>query len=1065
MAILLFSQIVNASVVAFDPQVDQLRFDVPGLSAASVRLSFDADLRHIGVSAGGIHFQLSAASSLGSFTRFSTLFDDGSLLIVGDDAAAAGDAGANALQGAAGADQLLGLDGNDTLDGGAGGDRMVGGNGADVYRVDHTGDRVVESVLDAGVDTVYSTLVNYTLPANVENGRIATVAAANLTGNAFDNLLFAGAGANRLDGGAGRDTVSYAFAAAGVTVNLADTGAQATGGSGSDTLVSIENLVGSAHDDRLTGNTLSNRLDGGAGADTMSGGRGSDSYVVDATGDQVIETESGVTGGTDVVSSRLASYTLGDNVEQGRILSRGTADLSGNALSNLLYAGAGDNRLDGGVGNDTVSYVDAGAGVSVNLVSTLAQATGGSGSDRLLNVENLVGSAHDDRLTGNAAANRLQGGVGNDTLEGGAGADTLDGGAGRDLYRVDNLGDLVIEADDAGGGIDLVASTLAAYTLGAGVEEGRIVSSGAANLTGNFAANLLYAGAGNNVIDGGGDGRDTVSYAFASAAVRVSLSTVAAQATGGSGSDTLLRIANLVGSAHADGLTGNALANQLDGGSGADTLTGGAGDDVYRVDSALDLIVEAAGGGVDRVDSSAASFTLGAQVEQGRIVAAGSADLTGNALDNLLVAGAGNNLIDGGSGRDTVSYAAAAAAVTVSLAAAGVQDTGGSGLDRLLAVEDLIGSAHDDLLSGNAAANRLDGGAGADTLRGGAGDDTYLIDEAGDQAIEADASPLVGGVDTVLVSATLGSYTMGIGIDVVATAAASPLGVWPAQLLFGNALDNRFIIHVAGGDSSLDGSAGSDTLVLDSSLPDRPGVSESLFIDGLAISLPAGSVTIDWTYTRVAGDNDDYIPGSTRLSITSIENLAVSGSNVDLLGDAQANRFELLDGNGTLDGGGGADTLNGAASYDMLIGGAGSDVFVFEPADEEMADQIVGFVSGVDRIAIVGAFGNGNTTIDGAVTRSAPGGFAASAELVVFSADITSPSLDAAAAAATIGSASSAYATGATRLFVVDSGSSSALFLFTSSAADATVSASELVQLALLSGTSQTVVGDYQFGA
>ncbi len=61
-----------------------------------------------------------------------------------------------------------------------------------------------------------------------------------------------------LDGAAGNDTVSYAFASAGVTVSLASAGAQATGGSGSDTLISIENLIGSGFNDSLTGNAGNN---------------------------------------------------------------------------------------------------------------------------------------------------------------------------------------------------------------------------------------------------------------------------------------------------------------------------------------------------------------------------------------------------------------------------------------------------------------------------------------------------------------------------------------------------------------------------------------------------------------------------------------------------------------------------------------------------------------------------------------------------------------------------------------------------------------------------------------
>jgi len=135
------------------------------------------------------------------------------------------------------------------------------------------------------------------------------------------------------------------------------------------------------------------------------------------------------------VYSYLGAYTLGDNVENLRLLSTGAANGTGNSLNNVIDAGAGNNILNGGAGIDTASYAYATAAVTANLALTTAQATGGSGSDTLLNFENLTGSNYNDKLTGNAAANTLIGGAGNDTLTGGAGNDLLIGGTGMDkLY-------------------------------------------------------------------------------------------------------------------------------------------------------------------------------------------------------------------------------------------------------------------------------------------------------------------------------------------------------------------------------------------------------------------------------------------------------------------------------------------------------------------------------------------------------------------------------------------------------------------------------------------------------
>jgi Ca2+-binding RTX toxin-like protein len=444
---------------------------------------------------------------------------------------------------------------------------------------------------------------------------------------------------------------------------------------------------------------------------------------VDNAGDVIVEAAG---GGTDTVYSSVAACTLGAEVEYGRILAAGTASITGNALSNLLYAGSGNNVLNGAGGSDSVSYAYATAAVKVSLAITTAQATGGSGSDTLVSIENLTGSAYNDKLTGDALAN---------ALNGGAGADTLAGGLGNDSYYVDNAGDVIVEA--AGGGTDTVYSTAAAYTLAAEVEYGRIAATGTASLTGNALANMLYAGAGNNVLKGEG-GTDTVSYADATAAVNVSLAVTTAQATGGSGTDTLAGIENLVGSKYNDRLTGDALNNSLNGGTGADTMAGGDGSDVYYVDDAGDQVVEtnaASAGGVDTVNSYVAAYTLAANVENGRILSATDSSLSGNSLNNMLYAGAGNNVMDGGAGIDTLSYVYAASGVKVSLATTAAQATGGSGTDTVSGFENLIGSSFNDTLTGNSGNNKFVGGAGKDIFVGNGGNDVFDFDNVGESGI------------------------------------------------------------------------------------------------------------------------------------------------------------------------------------------------------------------------------------------------------------------------------------------------------------------------------------------
>jgi Ca2+-binding RTX toxin-like protein len=557
--------------------------------------------------------------------------------------------------------------------------------------------------------------------------------------------------------------------------------------------------TGTAGADSLAGGVGSDTLDGGAGADTLAGGDGSDIYYVNSSLDVVTETNAlADTGGIDQVNSTLAAYTLGSNIENGAILATGTASLTGNGLDNVLYAGVGSNVLDGGSGIDTVSYANASAGIKISLAATAAQATGGSGSDTLRNVENLTGSSYADSLTGNTLDN---------TLNGGAGADTLIGGDGSDTYDVDNSLDVVRETDALAdtGGIDQVNTTLAAYTLGANVENGAILASGTASLTGNSLDNVLYAGAGSNVLDGGA-GVDIVSYANASAGVTASLATTGAQDTGSSGSDTLENVEKLVGSSYADSLTGSTLDNTLNGGAGADTLVGGDGSDIYYVNSSLDVVSETDAlsdtGGLDRVNSYLNAYTLGTNVENGRILAKGTASLSGNDLNNALCAGAGNNVLDGGTGTDTVSYYYASAGITASLATTGAQDTGSSGSDTLKNIENLAGSTHADKLTGNALNNTLNGGAGADTLIGGDGNDNYYVDSSLDVVRETNALESTGGIDRV--NSYLTAYTLGANIEngrILTSGTAS---------LTGNDLDN--VLYAGAGNNALSGRIGDDTL-------------------------------------------------------------------------------------------------------------------------------------------------------------------------------------------------------------------------------------------------------------
>lgn len=459
--------------------------------------------------------------------------------------------------GNAAANTLRGNSANNVLDGGAGNDTMVGGAGDDTYVMSASTD-VVTELANEGTDTV-QTAFTFTLLANVENLALIGNGAINGTGNTLNNMLSGNSSANVLDGGKGADTLAGGAGddtyvvdnAADVLTENANEGTDSVRAATSWTLgANVENLTltrvgggdsatGNALDNLLVGTSGANRIDGGAGADRMTGGAGNDTYVVDTTGDVVVEA---VGEGTDTVESSMA-YTLGANLENLTLTGTGALTATGNALANVLRGNAGNNVLDGGAGADTM-YGGTGDDVfRVDNIGDVINERVDEGTDRVeaviaytlgITVENLTltgssaingtGNSVANVLVGNAAANKLDGAAGDDTLDGGAGADTLIGGRGNDVFIVDNAGDSLTE--NAAEGTDTVRSSVG-WTLGANLENLSLIGSASINGTGNTLANVLSGNTGSNV------------------------------------------------------LAGLAGADTLDGGAGIDTLNGGAGADTY----------------------------------------------------------------------------------------------------------------------------------------------------------------------------------------------------------------------------------------------------------------------------------------------------------------------------------------------------------------------------------------------------------------------------------------------------------------------------------------------------
>jgi Ca2+-binding RTX toxin-like protein len=581
-------------------------------------------------------------------------------------------------------DALYGDAANNVFQGGAGADIIDGRDGSDsaCYA---TSDAAVQ--IDLRQITQSGGHAQGDMLQNIENV-IGSRFNDSIIGNHLANELFGGAGhdvleglggADVINGGDGNDTASYSQSRSAVTIDLR-AATQSGGDAGGDRLISIENVNGSIFDDTLIGNGLANILSGGngndtleglAGADTLNGGQGTDtaSYA-NSSAAVFVDLRAATQSGGDAAGDRLVEI---ENV----VGSRFNDSLVGNGFDNVLTGGAGNDLIEGlagadtligGDGIDTATYArSVAAAVTVDMMAAV-QSGGDAAGDRLVGIENLIGTRFGDRLSGDAMANELNGGAGDDVIEGGGGADRIIGGDGFDIasYSRSAAGVAVGLATNTGTSGDARGDILFGI-------EGLIGSRGNDTLTGNTANNWFAGGLGADIIDGG-TGTDTVSYAGSSA---ISLNLARGVNRGGDAEGDVLRGIEIVIGSGADDVMIAGGAIVFRGGDGADRLTGGVGAD----------------------------------------------RLFGDAGEDMIEGGAGADTLDGGASvDDTVSYAGSSQGVKVNLATR-VLSGGDAQGDQLSGFEHVVGSAHDDELTGDSGDNGLSGGDGRDVLSGGDGND------------------------------------------------------------------------------------------------------------------------------------------------------------------------------------------------------------------------------------------------------------------------------------------------------------------------------------------------------
>ena len=480
-----------------------------------------------------------------------------------------GTAGQDIIFGNGGNDTINGGDENDILDGGEGNDIVNGGAGDDTidFRMGDESDTInggtefdtvrirgtsnndtlnvrfsggvlnsipgltvaaieaFEAHLDDGDDTlsydppgalITTAGISVDLAAGTATGFAAISGIEHVTGGSGSDTFAGDGNNNTFTGGNGNDTYTLAGTLEGaiITTNSA-TSAEA----GTDTLVSIENYVGSQGDDTIIVSGGSNLVDGQGGNDTIDAGGGSDTVLGGAGNDHILYTIGNGTdtmdGGDDedtlTITGTAAANTLSVLFLNGSLVS-----VAGGLVSNIEHV-----ELDLLAGNDTLNYGLSLTGVTVDLTAGTA-----SGFDSIAGVENVTGGLADDVITGGAGANSLNGSTGDDRFVAviGDGNDSVNGGIGADTYDLSGTtaGATVTTTNATSAQIGTDTLNSIENIIGSQGNDNINVNGGANTIDGQGGNDTINAGGGVDIIIGGA-GNDTITGGAGNDVIRFAL--------------------------------------------------------------------------------------------------------------------------------------------------------------------------------------------------------------------------------------------------------------------------------------------------------------------------------------------------------------------------------------------------------------------------------------------------------------------------------------------------------------------------------------------------------------
>lgn len=890
-----------------------------------------------------------------------------------------GGSGNDSISGGGGNDTLYGGGGNDTLYGGGGINLLNGGDGDDSYVINIADEESIQgnefkvttnpdksqtithpvmltSIYDTGGnDTIilqgkssYSDdpkeTFEVTLGEGIENIDESAISSKDLTltinGNELDNTIWAGGGIEMINAGAGDDII-YS------NRNYYD---------------SDGNLIWCSKNIAL-----------GSGNNTAITGISSDlitNYDYNpATGFYDIATNSGNNFISDMGGNNHILLINGNNTvftgdgKDNIYISYGNNYINAGDGNDTINTSHGDNIIFGGAGNDSITStfgsadIDGGDGDdSITATGGSNYILGGDGNDQIISDagdDYLDGGDGNDYIVGGGGSDLIYGGSGNDTINGHNCSGTLTGGLGDDTYIVDDLAsNQIIEAINGGNDtVELSATslirslsisdfgTISIENLDASLLNADVTLTGGSNgnvLTASKGSSTLIGGDGNDTyvildntkVDIREDitgGIDTIKLSSSSALNTLDLSDFAGKNIENLDASIANHAITLNGDSGNNKITGSAFEDTINGGDGTDNLLGGLGDDTYILNTNSDVITENANEGIDTLKiaavSTITSLNLNNYSNIENIDASSSNNeltLTGNSLNNIIVAGTGSNTLIGGTGDDTyiinsgdevITEQTNAGNDTLKLSFTSTLES--LDLNRYMNVENIDGSActQDLSLTGDKFNNILTAGLGDNTLIGGKGDDTYLIENLSDKINEIANE----GTDTLKLKD--GSNITSVDLNDYPNIENLDGSLSSENLTLSGTTSNNNITGGKGNDT-LDGGGGKDTLM--------GGYGDDTYIlhsasDVIFEDTNQGSDTIRILSTV------NLTLGTINLSnYANIENIDSSAFTTDL-------RIIGNDSNNTLISGAGKDTL---------IGGLGDDTYIINDDGDKHKDEV-----------------------------------------------------------------------------------------------------------------------------